>query len=148
MSKKRCKNCNARIIEYPVYEGQEQDIPLMKGDTVAEKFKSLFTRETRARIKWYNLIIADWTKLLILATLIFVAWSYQHDTAACFAITENPCEFIDKNQYACLNWNRTVLDNVFIDSDTLVFELFNLIMKKRLDFLFCHFFLYSFIRNT
>ncbi len=99
--RKRCKNCNTRIIEYPIYKGQEQDIPLLKGDSVGEKIRSLFSKETKQRINWYNLIIGDWTKLLILVALIFVAWAYTHDIRECRELLEDPCGFIDTNKAAC-----------------------------------------------
>ena len=121
MPNKRCKNCNSKIIEYPVYKGLEFDIPLLKGETPGEqfkslftfdipllkgetpgeKFKSLFTRETASKINWYNLLIGDWTKLLILVSLIFVAIAYMHDTEVCRDIYERPCQFIEKNKKVC-----------------------------------------------
>lgn len=100
---KKCKNCGFRIIEYPVYKGQEEGIPLMRGETKKEKFKSLFTPEARQRINWKNLIIGDWTKLLLLLTLIGVAFGYAYDTKECMAMIEHPCEIIMNNYQLCVN---------------------------------------------
>ena len=101
MASRRCKSCNAKIIAYPVYKGQEFNIPLLKGETPGEKFRSLFTRETMSKINWYNLLIGDWIKLFILGSLIFVAWAYGHDTQVCRDIYGNPCQFIEQNRLVC-----------------------------------------------
>ena len=120
---KRCRSCNARIIDYPIYKGQEQGIPLLKGDSFGEKLKSLFSKETKQRINWYNLIIGDWTKMFILATLIFVAWSYMHDIRECKELLEDPCEFIDTNKAACEVRENLQKDSLTIPEDYLDFGL-------------------------
>lgn len=83
---KKCKNCNAKIIEYPIYKGQE----------VGEPFSF-------NKINWYNLLIGDWTKTLIIISILFMSWSYYHDTQEIEKINSNPCKFITSNYEACLN---------------------------------------------
>jgi len=85
MSKKKCRNCGARIIEYPIWKGQEFGEPFAFN-----------------KINWRNLIIGDWTKLVIMITLLLVAWSYMHDTQVVRDIYENPCDFVNKNKFACV----------------------------------------------
>lgn len=84
MVKKKCKSCGARIIEYPIWEGQEFEEPFAFN-----------------KIKWRNLLIGDWSKTLVLIALLFAVWSYNHDTQACQEIIENPCEYVKLNQLAC-----------------------------------------------
>ena len=81
---KKCNNCGAKIIEYPLWEGQELGEPF--------EWK---------KIKWYNALVGDWTKLLVFISLLFLAWSYYHDTQAIREIYQNPCEFVNANQLPC-----------------------------------------------
>lgn len=113
---KKCKNpdCGWKIIEYPIYEGQEQGIPFLEGNTPKEKWKSIFSLGTwRKRWKWKNLFIGDWTKMLILITLIFVALAYTHDTEAYRKIYSDPCGYVMKNIDACEEFekNATLIIN-------------------------------------
>ncbi len=101
MTKRICKGCGVRIIEYPVYKGQEESLPLLTGETPGDKFKSLFTRETMAKINWRNLIIGDWTKGLILFSLILVAFAYGYDTQACRELLSDPCQFAEDTKQYC-----------------------------------------------
>ncbi len=88
---KKCRNpnCGWKIIEYPIYKGQEQGEPFA--------FK---------KINWRNLIIGDWTKMLFLIAIMFLAWSYGHDTIVIREIYEDPCIFVEKNQQACTDIKR------------------------------------------
>ena len=84
MGKNKCNSCGAKVIEYPIWEGQEFGEPF-----------------AFSKIKWRNLLIGDWTKLLIMLALAFAVWSYAHDTEECREILENPCDFVGVNQQAC-----------------------------------------------
>lgn len=95
MSKRKCKNCGNKIIEYPIYKGQEENVSLI------EEGETLFSKYTLSKINWYNLIVGDWTKFMMLAMLIAVAFAYQADTENCRALLGNPCEFIEKNKEVC-----------------------------------------------
>ena len=86
---KKCRNCGTRIIEYPIWKGQEYGEPFAFN-----------------KIKWRNLLIGDWTKLLILITLIFVAISYMHDTAAYREIYSDPCGYVMKNIDTCIEFKE------------------------------------------
>lgn len=99
--RKNC-TCGRKIIEYPIYDGQEEGKPLVVGETLGERFKSL------KRHKWYwrNLIIGDWTRSLVLITLLVAAVAYAHDTAVVRKINENPCSFVEKNYNYCFNENQ------------------------------------------
>lgn len=99
---KKCRTCGYRIIEYPLYKGQEEGVPFLKGDTPEDKWKSLFSKETWNRQWiWKNVFIGDWSKALILISLLFLAWAYSHDTAVVKKIYANPCGFVMKNYQAC-----------------------------------------------
>ena len=88
---RRCRNpgCRWKIIEFPIWKGQEH------GESFAFN-----------KILWRNLLIGDWTKLMILITLIFVAWSYGHDSAVYREIYTNPCDYIKNNIDACLELEK------------------------------------------
>ena len=86
---RKCKGCGTKIIEYPIWQGQEFGEPFAFN-----------------KIRWRNLLIGDWTKLLILITLIFVAISYGHDSAAYREIYSNPCEYVKTNIDACLQFEK------------------------------------------
>ena len=44
--------------------------------------------------------------MLILITLIFVALSYTHDSAAYREIYNNPCDYVRKNIDACISFEE------------------------------------------
>ena len=60
----------------------------------------VYDTETK-KIIWKNLFHIDWMTMLILATVLFSAYAYKHDTAECRKMIEHPCEYIDTQQ--CLN---------------------------------------------
>ena len=104
---KKCRNCGTRIIEYPIWKGQEYGEPFAFN-----------------KIKWRNLLIGDWTKLLILITLIIVAWSYLYDSETYREIYSNPCNYVIKNIDACIEFeNRNA--SLYIGPNLLIQE-FNL----------------------
>lgn len=84
---KKCMNCGAKIIEYPIWKGQELGEPFAFN-----------------KIIWRNLIIGDWTKLLVMMTLLLVAWSYFHDIQVVRDIYKNPCDFVNKNAKTCYDY--------------------------------------------
>ncbi len=119
-----CNNpdCEWKIIEYPIYEGQEQGISFLEGNTPQEKWKSLFTLRTwKKRWNWRNIIIGDWTKMLILITLIFVALSYTHDSEAYREIYKDPCNYVMKNIDACLEFEKN--ESIWIGPDLEVMKI-------------------------
>lgn len=81
---KKCRSCGTKVIEYPIWEGQEHGEPF--------KF---------SKINWYNAIIGDWTKFILLATMLLAVWAYAVDTANCREVMEHPCDFVDANYRAC-----------------------------------------------
>ncbi len=86
---KKCRSCGAKVIEYPIWKGQEHGEPFAFN-----------------KIRWYNLLIGDWTKLLILLLLLLVIWAYSNDTQECREILEHPCDFIKTNQQTCYEIER------------------------------------------
>lgn len=124
-----CRNpdCRWKIIEYPIYEGQEQGIPFLEGNTPGEKWKSLFSLQTwKKRWNWRNLIIGDWQKMLILLTIIFVALSYTHDSAAYREIYNDPCDYVEKNIDACLDFKNQENLTLWINPDSLIIGKINI----------------------
>lgn len=112
MSKKKCKKCGASYIEYPIWKGQESGEPFALN-----------------KINWYNLLIGDWTKVLIFITLLFVAWAYMHDTQVVRDIYSNPCDFVNKNRQACSQ--ELNLSSRFAISDDLdLIDIINLTDKN------------------
>lgn len=104
---KRCRNCNSRIIEYPIYKGQEQEISLLpQTDNLGIKLKALFSGSTMRRINWYNLLIGDWTKFIVIVGILFVAWAYSHDIESCKVFLEDKCEYVKQNQFICAEIER------------------------------------------
>lgn len=85
----RNPNCGWRIIEYPIWKGQEEGVPF--------EFK---------KINWYNFLIGDWTKALVLITVLLMSWAYWHDTQAVHKLYENPCSFVKKNYQPCLEADK------------------------------------------
>jgi len=81
---KKCRRCNLKQIEYPIWEGQEE----------GEKFSF-------GKIKWMNMIIGDWTKTLLMLMLLLALFAYVADNKAITELYENPCEFVNKNYQAC-----------------------------------------------
>ena len=62
MTKNKCKNCGARFIKNPIWKGQE--------------FNEPFSWD---KIIWKNIFKVDMIALVILGSLLFVAWSYTND---------------------------------------------------------------------
>ena len=99
---RHCKNCGLRIIEYPIYKGQEEGLPFIKGDTPQEKWKNLFTKDTWNKDwNWKNVLIGDWTKTLTIITILLMAWSYGYDVTQINKIKEDPCDYVNKNARVC-----------------------------------------------
>jgi len=80
----RNPNCGWKIIEYPIWKGQE----------IGEPFSF-------NKINWYNMIVGDWTKALVIVTILLMSWAYYHDTQAINMINQNPCDFVEKNIQPC-----------------------------------------------
>lgn len=85
----KCHNCGARHIEKPIWKGQELGEPF--------SFDKLI---------WKNLFRMDLVSILLLASMLFLIWSYNHDTEACRELLEKPCEFVKLNQEACIQIER------------------------------------------
>lgn len=91
---RKCPHCKADLIIKPISK-----LPLWEG----ESFKSKFNWEA---LKWKNLniknlIMGDWINLMIIWTVLFVAWAYLHDTEVCREIYENPCDYVLNNTDTC-----------------------------------------------
>lgn len=98
---KKCKNCGTKIIEYPIWKGQEDGIPLTHGQTVGERIMDFFQNKRWKMFRWYNLIIGDWKKLALLISLMLIAFAYAHDTETCRNVLSHPCELVEKNKETC-----------------------------------------------
>lgn len=87
-----CKNpnCGWKIIEYPIWKGQELGEPFAFN-----------------KINWYNLLVGDWTKLMLMIAILGATWAYWHDTVALNKIYDEPCSFVMKNYQTCLTANQT-----------------------------------------
>ncbi len=97
---RRCPHCNGSLISKPISK-----LPLWEGDP----FKSKFNKEALIwkNLNIKNLIIGDWMNLMIILSILFVAWAYQQDTATCREIYEHPCDFVKENNKACIGFNKT-----------------------------------------
>ncbi|KKM18816.1 hypothetical protein LCGC14_1661920 [marine sediment metagenome] len=100
----KCNSCGAKVIEYPIWKGQEFGEPFAFN-----------------KIKWKNLIIGDWIKLLILLSLVFAVWAYAHDTGECRVLLEKPCDFVMTNIRACEE-NRS-MTNYLLPISEIPFEI-------------------------
>ena len=48
-------------------------------------------------LHWKNLLTGgSWMNLVIIACLLISAWAYQHDTAECYELVNNPCDYVDE----------------------------------------------------
>lgn len=81
---KKCA-CGRKLIEYPIWEGQEEGEPF--------SFK---------KIKWYNFIIGNWILLVVIFSVLGVALSYTITTEECRYIEENVCSFVLNNTDTCM----------------------------------------------
>ncbi len=114
---RRCPHCKGDLISKPISK-----LPLWEG----EPFKSKFNLEA---LKWKNLniknlIIGDWINLMIILSILFVAWAYTHDNETYREIYSNPCNYVMKNIDACIEFeNRNA--SLYIGPNLLIQE-FNL----------------------
>ena len=60
----------------------------------------VYDNETK-KVIWKNVFHIDWMTMLILATVLFSAWAYKHDTKECMEMLKSPCEHVDAQQ--CLD---------------------------------------------
>ena len=81
MNKNVCPNCGHEIIKYPLFK------------TVGGK--KIFIKDN-----WPNLFKMDFVSFFILILVLFLAWSYQHDTEAYKYTYENIYEVCEK--YTCV----------------------------------------------
>lgn len=117
---RKCPHCEGDIIQRPI---SRQPIYLKE--------------EGRTRINWQafrwknlklkNLIIGDPLNLLIIFSVLFVAWAYAHDTETCRDIYEAPCGFVNSNYEFCTidEQNDTYHYPIFIDSDLVIRHINN-----------------------
>lgn len=74
----RCKRCGAKVIKYPLYEGQEFD----------ERF------DLRGKRKlWRNWLRTDLLSVAFFLIVVFLAWAYHHDVAEYAYIAQEPYGF-------------------------------------------------------
>lgn len=46
-------------------------------------------------INWKNFLLGgNWWNLIMVVLILFVVWSYHHDTADCRELIDNPCDYI------------------------------------------------------
>jgi len=59
---------------------------------------------------WKNLLRVDWMTVLFVVVVLFMAWSYHHDIAACEDIIANPNKYCD-NYCDTRDMNQMITDN-------------------------------------
>ena len=96
---RKCPHCNGSLIAKPISK-----LPLWEG----YPFKSRFNWEA---LKWKNLnlknlIVGDWMNLMIILSILFVAWAYTHDSEAYREIYSNPCDYVKENIDACNSFDE------------------------------------------
>jgi len=68
-------------------------------------------------LNWKNILRIDWWTILFIVWILFIAWAYQHDTAECMKIVEQPYTFCE--DYCA----RECFNNRFIPEDLLPQEV-------------------------
>ena len=91
---RNCPHCKEKIIEKPISK-----LHIWEGEPFKSKFNWAAFRWGNLNLK--NLLIGDWMNLLIIVTILFVAWSYTHDSAVYREIYSNPCSYVIQNIGAC-----------------------------------------------
>ena len=46
------------------------------------------------KIIWKNVFHVDWIMMIIVLSILFMSWAYNHDTAACRKMMSDPCSYI------------------------------------------------------
>lgn len=97
-----------------MYEGVEEVRPgvfINRKGKVVKPIVKKFNEKLRLsdlkfnNIHWKNLLTGgNYLNLAIIICLLIAAGAYRNDTATCFDIVENPCEYID--QYDCFGVNK------------------------------------------
>ena len=55
--------------------------------------KSLKDKWLPRRPLWKNFLFSDWRDALLFVFVLFMAWAYLHDTAACRDVAADPCSY-------------------------------------------------------
>ncbi len=79
----KCKSCGAKVIKFPMWEGQEQGDPFSWN-----------------RIKWLNLFKMDFMSIVFIVFIIVLAISYKMDISKCEEMITDPLTYC-KESNAC-----------------------------------------------
>ncbi len=104
---RKCPHCYKEIIGKPISK-----LPLyietgeyeFLGTSFHRKFNWEALRWRNINLK--NLIIGDWINFIVIFSILLVAWSYTHDSAAYREIYNNPCDYVRKNIDACISFEE------------------------------------------
>ena len=111
---RKCPHCNESLISKPISK-----LPLWEGAPLKSKFNWEALKWRNLNIK--NLIIGDVMSLMIIWTVLFVAWAYSHDSAAYREIYNDPCNYVMKNIDTCIEFNKTNT-SLYINPNLLIQE--------------------------
>ena len=79
----KCKNCGEKIIRFPIWEGQEKEVPF-----------------SLDKVRWLNLFKIDLYSLMWLAVLIFLILAYKADIGKCEEMITDPLKYCEESN-AC-----------------------------------------------
>lgn len=63
-------------------------------------------RNENGTLNWKNILKIDWSAMIWVLLILFIAWAYKHDTAECFDLVEHTQEYCA--QFEGLNTYQTV----------------------------------------
>lgn len=96
----RCRNCNMRIIKFPLWRGQEFDEPF-----------------SFDKIIWKNLWKMEMASFLLFATTLVWMFVYWHDTNMYQDIAEHPVQYCE--EAGCYCGERLASDDIDLNSDLI-----------------------------
>ena len=80
---RRCKNCKEKIIPFPLWKGQERDVPF-----------------SWDKILWLNWFKMDFRSIILIVVLATLILGYKADISKCEDVIEHPCEFCEDSNSA------------------------------------------------
>lgn len=81
-------------------------------------------------IRWKKLLKIDWLSMIFLITVLFLAWSYQHDVGKCQEVINDPVTFCSN---ICLETNYSLLNSeggVYESKNGIIPEYFERLKKE------------------
>ena len=121
---RKCPHCKADIIPKPISK-----LPLYIETEPYNFLGKIYNRKFNwEALKWkninlMNLIVGDWINLIIILSVLFVAWAYLNDTEICREVYINPCDYVMKNIDACLYFETQKNISLQINPDLAILKI-------------------------